>query len=65
MLDKLIPVWYHSGMLARSIRFEDETYWKLHDESRKRNVSFQWLVHKLVTEGLERLDDPEEFKVTS
>lgn len=51
--------------VVRSIRFDNETYHQLVDESEKRRVSFQWLVIKLVEEGLVRLADAEEFKVTT
>ncbi|HEX5016007.1 MAG TPA: hypothetical protein VFX15_00300 [Actinomycetes bacterium] len=52
-------------MIARSIRFEDETYYRLVKEARERNVSFQWLVHKMLDEAIDRLDNAEDFKVTS
>jgi len=50
--------------VTRSIRFETETYTRLVAESSKRDVSFQWLVHKLIGEALDRLGEPKEFKVT-
>lgn len=49
-------------MVARTLRFDDKLYYKLTAAAEKRHVSFAWLVHKLLEEGLERLS--EEFKVT-
>ena len=51
--------------MVRSIRFDEGTYVRLVDAAERRRVSFQWLVHKMLDEALDRLDDAAEFKVTS
>lgn len=50
-------------MVTRSIRFDDALYDKLLAAAEKRHVSFAWLVHKVLEEGVERLTD--EIKVTT
>jgi predicted HicB family RNase H-like nuclease len=42
-------------MITRSLRFDDEVYDQLVKEAESRRVSFNWLVHQLCTEGLDRL----------
>ncbi len=51
-------------MMARSIRFDDELYHTYVDAARERNVSFNWLIHKVLEENIERIRDAELFRVT-
>jgi predicted HicB family RNase H-like nuclease len=50
-------------MFTRSLRFDDELYKNYVEAAENRNVSFNWLVHKILEEALPRLEDPDEFKV--
>ncbi len=49
-------------MITRSIRFDPKLNDKLMDAAEKRHVSINWLIHKLLEEGVERL--AEEIRVT-
>lgn len=49
-------------MIVRSVRFDDALYDKLLAAAEERHVSFAWLVHKILEEGVENLR--KEFKVT-
>ena len=51
------------GMIVRSVRFDDKLYDKLVTAAEERHVSFAWLVHKMLEEGVERLNG--DFRVTT
>jgi len=51
-------------MVTRSIRFSDELFEELTLAADSRDVSFHWLVIKLIDEGVKRLDHPDNFSLT-
>lgn len=46
-----------------SVRLENDLHEQLATEAGRRNVSIGWLINQVLREGIDRLREPDEFKV--
>jgi hypothetical protein len=53
-----------SDRKARGIRFDPDVDDRLEREAEERMVSVNWIVNRLVREGLDRIVPLDEFKLT-
>lgn len=52
------------GRHSTAIRFDAEVYERLVSESEARMVSINWIVNRLVAEGMERMVPVDEMRLT-